>query len=101
MPGAKGITSSVSTDARKATAGARVKTGTSTPRGEKSSLESTFRPAMVEARVPHGPVRLGPRRRFIMAMIFSSMKMITKAAGTVNSRMPVAAAMKRRISMLD
>ena len=73
MPGAKGMTTSVSTDARKTTAGASVKTGTSTPRGVKSSLDSTLSPAMSEASAPHGPVRSGPTRRFICAMIFSSM----------------------------
>ena len=41
--------------------------------------------------MPHGPIRLGPMRRFTKAMIFISMKMITKAVGTVNSRIAVAA----------
>ena len=55
---------------------------------------------MVELRMPHGPMRLGPMRRFMKAMILSSMKMMTKAAGTVKSRTPVAAARKRRMPML-
>jgi len=68
--------------------------------GVKSSLASTLRPWIVELSVPHGPMRLGPMRRFMAAMIFSSIKMITKAAGTVKSRIPRMAATKRRISML-
>ena len=44
----------------------------SAPVGAKSSLESTLRPWMTLIAAPHGPMRLGPTRRFIRAMTFSS-----------------------------
>ena len=51
--------------------------------------------------MPHGPVRLGPMRDARKAITFSSMKMITKAVGIVNSRIAVAARRKRTMSMFE
>ena len=50
--------------------------------------------------MPHGPIRLGPMRRFTNAMIFISKKMIRNAMGTVTSRMMVAAITNRTMPML-
>ena len=57
----------------KATTGAHVNTTGSARVGVKSSFMSTFRPWTVDSRLPHGPTRSGPIRRFIRAMIFISM----------------------------
>ena len=57
----------------KTTIGARVKIGTSTPSGVKSSLERTFRPWTTDMNAPYGPTRSGPTRRLIAAITFSSM----------------------------
>ena len=72
MPGANGMTSRVMTLARKVTTGASVKTVISAPVGAKSSLERTLKPWTRLIAAPHGPIRLGPTRRFMRAMIFSS-----------------------------
>ena len=59
--------------ARYTTTGASVKTGTSTLGGVKSSFISTFKPCTTLITAPPGPMRSGPMRRFISAMIFISM----------------------------
>ena len=59
--------------ARYTTTGASVKTGTSTLGGVKSSFISTFSPCTTLITAPAGPMRSGPMRRFISAMIFISM----------------------------
>src|SRR5664279_3696523 len=94
-PGANGITSRVSGIDAKTTIGARVKIGTSTPRGVKSSLARTLSPWTTDMKLPNGPTRSGPTRRFIAAMTLSSMKMITNAIGIVITMIAVAAATNR------
>src|SRR5664279_6528060 len=64
-PGANGITSRVSGIDAKTTIGARVKIGTSTPSGVKSSLARTLRPCTTDMNVPYGPDRVGPYGTFM------------------------------------
>ena len=67
------MTSALRAIVENTTTGAQVKTTASARVGVKSSFMSTFSPWTVERRVPHGPTRSGPIRRFMRAMIFISM----------------------------
>src|SRR5262245_12371285 len=99
-PGANGITSTLRGIVTNVTTGAQVKTTASARLGVKSSFIRTFSPCTVESSVPHGPTRSGPSRRFIRAMTFISMKMITKAIGGARRRSTVAANTNRTIGRL-
>ena len=64
-PGPNGMTMNTITAVRNTSTGAQVKTIRSALAGEKSSLDSTLRPATTEWAAPPGPTRLGPTRRFM------------------------------------
>ena len=63
--------------------------------GTVSSLASTLKPWIVLWNIPRGPIRFGPKRSASCAMIFISIWMMTKAVGTVSSRIRVVASTKR------
>ncbi len=81
--------------AMKTIQGAMVKVARSAWSGVASSLASTLKPWIVLWNMPHGPMRLGPKRSCIWAMIFISIWMTMKAVGTVSSSSRVVARTNR------